>query len=231
MVTIYYLTYGTERQYAFASARFMSAYPWVQDIILVHTDRIRPNFEVFPIIPKVSHYWEYFGGIGINNKDGIDEVAARNTGVVLASLKTTDWIMQCDSDEIFLAEPDFDFNELALADAVLFEMYHFLQINKYRTEGLCIFDGLYDPHIRLWRKSLNLRHGKPSCLLDGCDNVTAHTHFNPDTIEYVKMQRRLAHIHFRDLTPDKYRGLDNLEGVQWDIQWPDIITKSIKWRT
>ena len=230
MVTMYYITYKPERELAFASIKYMATYPWVQDIILIHTDKERPDFDSFPRLQKTYHYWQFFGGEGISNAGGIDEVDTRNMGIKLATLTTTDWIMQCDSDEIFVAEPGFDFSEVEQYDGVLFEMHHFLQPNRYRTEGLPIFDGLFDPHIRIWRKSLWLRHAIPEHPIIGCDNPTGHTHFDAAKINYLKMQRRLAHIHFRDLTHGKNRNIDHLECVQWDLQWPKEITELTDWR-
>lgn len=230
MVTIYYMTYEPERTVAFASARFMASYPWVDDIIFIHTDKDRPDLELFPVIPKVYHYWQFFGGTGISNSDGINEVDARNTGVILAELTTSDWILQCDSDEIFLAEPDFDINAILDYDAVLFETYNFVLPNRYRREGLTSYDGLYDPHIRLWRKRLRLRHAMPEHRIASCPNPTGHTHFMPCGINYLRMQRKLAHVHFHDLIPEKYRELDRLDSIEWQIQWPKAIIDSIQWR-
>jgi hypothetical protein len=226
MASLYYMTYEPERAMCFVSAEYMAKYPWISSIVILHTDTVKPDFTKFPSVPKTQNFWKFFGGNGINNADGINEVDARNTGVMLATLhsKGDPWIMQCDSDELFIASPDFNIAEIEPYDGVLFEQYHFVTPNKYRQEGLAVYDGLIDPHVRLWRKSLGLRHDKPAALVGESQNPTAHTHFDVSKIKYLKMQQRLAHVHFHDLTKFKWRDVHHLNSIQWDIDWPPTVT-------
>lgn len=151
----------------------------IKKIIILVTDSIFDG--VYGLSDKISIHFRNFGkGYNISLTDGgYDQISARNYALDLLDAEKIQWVMMHDADD-FYEHTFFDFiiKNHTNDDAITCSC--FSMIDK-KTLGvppskLFIADGMniYDPHTRIWKKSLNLRYEKSKGIEKYFSNHSRH---------------------------------------------------------
>jgi len=153
--TLVYIT-ANEQFILDLSVRTHLKYDWVSNIVILHTDKIKPKFRFKN--KKIKEYWEYFGeGFETSIEvGGFDEVGARNRALQLAYQLETDYYVITDSDEVWTYETinilENNKNDLR---SMFVSTYPVIDNHTIALDQKCIQDELHDPHFRIInRKSL-----------------------------------------------------------------------------
>ena len=213
--TVYYINNEHDKSYLDLSVKTMHAYWWVSDIVILHTDPIKPNYlgdlekEYF----KVSEYWQNFGhsfDIPVE-KGGFDEVSCRNYAVELAESKRNEWIISCDPDEFFtsfLGEVIKYMTEENIDKVVQISCFPFISPSIYVWDRRSAWGKtfvMHDPHIRVWRRTDNLRYVHATFRKNN-KNSTQDCHIQ-DRGKRKFYEPKICHIHVHDMFGPKTKRL------------------------
>ncbi|MEI6297795.1 MAG: hypothetical protein WCO84_09255 [bacterium] len=200
-ITLVYVVCPREFNILEVSVLTMSEYDCIKDIVILHSGYKKPlkYGSLSQKCKKVKEFYKNFGeGCDVPIKDGgWSEVEARNFSLDLSYDLKNEWILLCDADEFFLLE-NLDFGKLNLYNSVRFSTYHFFEFDKYWEKQIYkhVIRGieLHDPHIRMFRKSLNAKfdYSYPSRELK---NISNDCHPTIGDSSSCLLSDDLIHIH------------------------------------
>ncbi len=181
------------------SVEYMASLDWVEKIIVLSTVG-------GPLLPegisdKVIHRWANFGTSRAKSvaEGGFDQVTARNVAVTLAEAMGTEWLLQCDSDEIYLDHT----KELlkVKADYVWLACYSFVNPTTYINAPIHPRLKLVDPHPRLFKPGMRFVANTDRQFMKTSPNHTNHCVLEMKSIhrEYRTKPGVLYHLHFKPM--------------------------------
>src|SRR6185369_6457293 len=197
-VCVWYITAG-EEEYLNPSVEFMQAHDWVGNIVILHTNPTLAKGQIYNLVkqfPKVKEYMGRNYGTGWEksvNFGGFDEIEARNDAIRIAEQTDCQWLLQCDSDEIFTYETIESIEKAAAKDckSVIYSCFHFKTPTGYVTNNtdrhIKQDKQVFDPHCRAWKKYIKARYSENpnSGFLAQYPNKSVHCVHSGERSPYV----------------------------------------------
>jgi len=211
-VGIFCTVSSNELLLAFKTLSFAARSEFVSNILILITDNgnINQNYAFLESSECFSHKFEvkcgnYGSGYETSIRDGgYDQISARNAALDILYKKDVDWVMQHDADDVY----DLSFYEKICTDyaehqAVMTECYTLNSTSSYIVNSKMYKDmygkKLINPHIRVWKKELNLKFHKSKLVSDKYANETRHCGVEfPDGMKLILIKKP-SHYHLHRL--------------------------------
>lgn len=186
-ITIAYVT-GNEFELLATSIKAMYDHDNVKNIVVLHTDVKKPDYfgEISCYGKKIHEYHECFGsGFSTSIVDGgFSQIEARNHVLKLSDNYDDEWLLFCDSDEVFLIdvinEKFKNLEESSEVNRVLFEIYCFFTPYQYYhpSDRKMVMHGqlMKHPYLRMWKKNLNVYYFASKIIMDDDNYVNKSRH-------------------------------------------------------
>ena len=208
--TVWYITSKIDNDHLRLSVKIMNSYDWVNNIVIMHTDPIKPKNvgELESEYNKISEFWKSYGyGFDRSCEDGgFDEVTCRNETIQIAKGMGSEWIVQCDSDEFFtpwLGELFLYIDENNQdAFAIEFSCYHFISPSIYIWDARSVRGVMHDGHIRAVRHN-HLPEYRFAALHRKKTNPTKDCGVKGTPRGNVFYEPKPCHIHVHDMFGSK----------------------------
>ena len=131
---------------------YMLSHSWVENILIMHTDKKIPEYYGQFRDKRVREAYKNFGDFGFGKSienGGFNEIACRNYIIEMAEKMNGEWLLQCDSDELYT---QFTAKYLNMSVDILdFMCYNFHTPITGKHEQY---------HIRAWKKHIKLRYSQ-----------------------------------------------------------------------
>lgn len=184
------------------SVEVMAGYDWVDRVLVLSTIG-KPLLDKVP--DKVVQKWTKFGEGRHRPVEmgGFDQVTARNVALQLSETFNPDWLLQCDSDEIYLDQT----KELLSRkeDLLWVACYPMFNLTQYISSPLHPRLKLLDPHPRLFRPGFRFVPNGDKEFARTLPNKTNHCMLNLSKKhrEGVTKHGVLYHLHLKHIMRGK----------------------------
>jgi hypothetical protein len=237
-ICLAYIHHPKDDEFLDRSLEVMTQQTWVNRIVVLHTAEQQVSWQTRSKL--ITHVYRDFGqGFDKQPEDGgFHELAARNEMLTWARASECDWILICDSDEIYLPMTKDHITEADMKrkSVVWFPCYHFCSPTQYlwwpNTVRKISGVAMHDPHPRAIRATAKIRYelNRNNHLRGELPNRTMHCHLQ-NTIRKRQYwaKQGVCHVHTRHMFDPKRpdaKWFENQKPRSFDSGLPDTITKA-----